>query len=301
MRRRFRRRGVLTVQDIAETEARKSSFTRTEFDYFIALPDKAQAESIAGDPSVGELFPCYALSGAFSGSSGEKEIFLLLSDKMSAANVSLFGEKLLVKGEFDENGAMLDVLAAEKLGVSVGDEISFGIMGSRFTRKVSGLYLTSTYGVLKEGIVLVGLSQDIAAVYDARAYSGAFLTAKDEEGVRALLQDYVGEGNVALSFEEYVSVYFGTKPPYQTQEEYDAQCAQAYAEYRDGILESALRGGGQAVAKADSYQLIGDGVRTAEKRTARTEWLCAAALMLAAYTIAIGRRLLGCRTNGKQS
>lgn len=267
--------GAFIVQDIAETEARQSSYTRTEFDYFIASPDKAQTESIAEDPSVGEVFPYYALSNAFSQGDDADEVFLLLSDKMESASIALFGEKLLVAGEFDEKGAMLDMLAAQKLGVSVGDALTFKIKGTTFTRQVSGLYLTSTYGVLTEGIVLVGLSEDIADVHAARAYSGAFLTVNSEEGVRDLLQDYVGEGNVALSYEEYVAIHCGTKPPYQSQEEYEQQCSQKYSEYRESILESALRGGGQAVSKEESFSLIEGGVRVAEKSIARTEWLSA--------------------------
>lgn len=266
--------GAFTLQDVAETEARKSSYTRTEFDFFISSPDSKQAESIENDPSVGALFPYCALSNAFA-ESAAAEVFLLLSDDMQDASISLFGEKLLVEGEFDENGAMLDLLAAEKLGVSVGDTVSFTILGNTFERTVSGVYLTSTYGVLTEGIVLVGFSADIAAVYSPRTYSGAFLTADNEEGVRELLKDYVGEGNVALSFEEYVEINCGTKPPYQSQEEYDAQCEQMYAEYREDILAAALRGGGQAVAKADSYRLVEDSVRSVEKRIQSTEWLAA--------------------------
>ena len=118
--------GTFTLQDIAETEARKSSYTRTEFDFFISSPDSKQAESIENNPSVGALFPYCALSNAFAESSAA-EVFLLLSDDMQDASISLFGEKLLVEGEFDENGAMLDLLAAEKLGVSVGDTVSFTI------------------------------------------------------------------------------------------------------------------------------------------------------------------------------
>ena len=109
--------GAFTLQDVAETEARKSSYTRTEFDFFISSPDSAQAETIESDPSVGALFPYYALSNAFA-ETAAAEVFLLLSDDMQDASISLFGEKLLVEGEFDESGAMLDLLAAEKLGVS---------------------------------------------------------------------------------------------------------------------------------------------------------------------------------------
>lgn len=257
--------GMQNINNTADIEAKKSSYTRTQFDYFISSPDKNQVTKIESDPSVDKVFPYYALSNAFTSSSAAKEIYLLLSDDMGDSGISLITEKTCVSGEYNKNGVMMDMLAAEKLGVDVGDTVTFKILNKSFTRTVSALYLTSTYGTLTKGIVLADFSDDIRQVYNPAAYGGAFITANDKSGVQSLLSDYVGEGNVALSFEEYVAQNCGTKPPYQTQEEYEAECQHKYQQYRDDIIASALRGGAQVAAKEDSYSLLKDRIETTEK------------------------------------
>lgn len=271
--------GAFTVQDVAETEARTCSYTRTQFDFFISSPDSAQVKQIEGDPSVDAVFPYYAVKNAFSGNAA-KEVFLLLSDDMADAPVSLFGDGMLVAGERREDGAMLDLLAAERLGVGIGDTLRFTLGGHTFSREVCGLFHTSTYGVLTEGIALVKFSEEIAAVYQPKAYSGAFLEANSNEGVQALLVGYVGEGNVPLTYEQYVDIYCSSMLPGQSQEEFEEQCRQEYAEYRENVLAAALRGGGQVVFKEEAYRLVADSVRSAQSRAQRTEWLCAASSFL---------------------
>lgn len=257
--------GTVNINKIVDVEWRKSSYTRTQFDYFISSPDKNQVAEIEKSDAVDKVFPYYALNNAFTGSSAAKEIFLLLSDDMEDYAISLLTEKTCVSGSYDINGAMLDKYAADVLGVKVGDSITFNILGKKVDKTVSAIYLTSTYGVLTKGIVLVNFSDEINAVYKPRAYSAAFITANDVEKVKTLLKDYVGEGNVALSFEEYVAINCGTKPPYQSQEAYDAECKSKYETYRKGILNSALLGGAQVAAKADSYALLQDRIETTEK------------------------------------
>lgn len=256
--------GAVNINKIVDVEGQKSSYTRTQFDYFISSPDKNQVAEIEKSDAVDKVFPYYALNNAFIGSSAAKEIFLLLSDDMDDYSISLLTEETCVLGSYDENGAMLDNYAADVLGVKVGDSVTFNILGKKVDKTVSAIYLTSTYGVLTKGIVLVNLSDEIKAVYSPRSYSAAFITANDVEGVKTLLKDYVGEGNVALSFEQYVAINCGTKPPYQSQEDYDAECQAKYETYRTGILQSALTGGAQVAAKADSYALLQDRIETTE-------------------------------------
>lgn len=258
--------GVVNINKIVDVEGQKSSYTRTQFDYFISSPDKNQVAEIEESQAVDKVFPYYALNNAFTGSSAAKEIFLLISDDMDDYSVSLLTKKTCVAGSFDENGAMLDNYAADVLGVKVGDSVTFNILGKKVNKTVSAIYLTSTYGVLTKGIVLVNFSDEIKEVYKPRAYSAAFIKANDVESVKTLLKDYVGEGNVALSFEEYVAINCGTKPPYQSQEDYDAECQAKYETYRTGILQSALTGGAQVAAKADSYALLQDRIETTENR-----------------------------------
>ncbi len=268
--------GIMNINDIAEVEGKKSSYTRTQFDYFISSPDKNQVDDIESDDSVGRVFPYYALSSAFTSA---KDIFLLLSDDMDDYSISLFTEETCISGGFDKDGVMLDNLAAEKLGVKVGDSLSFTILGTKITRKVSGIYLTSTYGMLTKGIALADFSSDIQAVYAPSAYSAAFLTANDVQGVEALLKDYVGEGNM-LSYDDYVTANC-TKPPYQSDEEYEAECREKYEEYREKCLADLRKGDTQVAAKADSYALVKDQIETTESKIdTLTLWTAIACLIL---------------------
>ena len=269
--------GIANLQDIVGVEKKKSSYTRTQFDYFISSPNSKQVQEIEAASAVDRVFPYYALSNAFTQNSATKEIFLLLSDDMDDAEISLITEETRTSGAFEKSGLMLDGVAAEKLGVKVGDAVSFTILGKTFTRTVSALYLSSTYGTLTKGIALTDFSEDIRAAYRPAAYGAAFLTAKDKEGVKTLLQDYVGEGNVALSFEEYVYTVVGNKPPYMSQEEYDISCQSRYAAYREEILAAALRGGMQVAAKEDSYRLLQDQIETTENGIRRMTTLVAIA------------------------
>ena len=248
--------GVQNINSTVDMEDIKSSYTRTQFDYFISSPDADQVKSIESDASVDKVFPYYALKNAFPNKSAAKEVFLLLSDDMGDSGISLFTDKTCVEGKYNKSGAMLDNLAAKRLGVGVGDKISFTINGKTFSRTVSALYLTSTYGTLTKGIVLIDFSSDIKAVYSSKAYSAAFITANDTSGVESLLDGYVGEGNVTYTYEDYVEKVCEAKPPYQSQEDYDEECLQKYSKYREDTLASALRSGGQVASKAEAYSLV---------------------------------------------
>lgn len=255
--------GVVNIKKISDVESKKSSYTRTQFDYFISSPDAEQVSEIEGDSSVEKVFPFYTFKNAFGGgNSGVKKIDLLVSDDMDDYSISLMTEKTCVKGSFDKDGAMLDLLAAENLGVSVGDTISFTVLGKRIERKVAAIYLTSTYGTLTNGLVLVNYSDEIKSVYNPRAYNAAFLTTSNKERTEELLRDYVGEGNI-ISYEEFMATK--VKPPYQTEEEFDAKCREEYAARRASDIASIKKGNTQVVFKLDLFTLVKDSVATTEK------------------------------------
>jgi hypothetical protein len=256
--------GFYNLNRIVEVEEKKSSYTRTQFDLFISSPDKAQVAEIEGYGSVDKVFPFYAMSSAFSGSKQKEAIFLLMSDDMSNYDISVFTEKTCVEGEFNKDGIMLDEAAADLLGAKVGDSVTFAIGGRSITKTVSGLYLTSTYGTLTTGLALVDFSAEISALYTPKAYSAAFITTSDKSAAKTALADYVGEGNVAYTYEEYVKVKCSKKPN-QTDEAYEAECKEKYAAYREEILASVKKGGNQVADKDDAYQLVKDKIATTEE------------------------------------
>lgn len=258
--------GGTNVKNVAQAEGRKSSYTRTQFDYYIASPSAQQVEDIEGDPSVDKVFPFYALQNAFPGRSSAKDVTLLASDDMDDSSISLITQKTCVAGGYDKTGVMLDNLAAQKLRVGVGDKLSFTLVGKVFTLDVAGIYLTSTYGTLAKGIVLVNFTEEMKNALNPAAYGGAFITANDKQGVGELLQDYAGEGNIVLSYESYVTAYCGQKPYDKTQEEFEAECRQKYESYCKDELDKARRGGAQVTLKDDAYALVKDMVQTTERK-----------------------------------
>ena len=270
--------GASLINGIVDVELRKSTYTRTLFDFHIAAPDKAQVAAIKSDASVKCVFPYYAYAKAFSRS---ETVMLLASDDMDNAGASLLTEGTLIEGGFDANGIMLDKTAADALGVGVGDSLSFSLLGQKYTKTVAAIYLPSTFAIMENGIALVEFSAEMATASTPAAYGGAFIVANDRDGVATLFADYAGEGNVGLTLEQYIDLKCGTKLPNQTQEEYDAACAEKYAAYRADVLASAKKDGGQVVDKLDAYALLQEKIMTTEQKNANLRTLT----MVAAFVV----------------
>lgn len=270
--------GANGISSISDMELRKSTYTRTEFDFHIAAPDAAQVKTIAQNEAVKTIFPYYAYKKAFGNSN---EIMLMVSDEMDKLGASVLSEGMLVEGSFNKDGAMLDKTAADILGVKVGDTVSFTLLGKKVTKTVAAIYLPSTLAIMEKGIVAVSLSDDMTR---PAAYGGAFIVTADRSAVAELLSDYVGEGNVALTYDQYVSIHCGTQKPGQSDAEYEAECRQKYATYRNGVLESAKRGGGQVTDKLEAYSLLKEQILTTEKNT-KNLMILAAVAAFAAFVI----------------
>jgi hypothetical protein len=273
--------GVYLINGISDVEMRKSTYTRTDFDYYIASPDKKQVQNIEANPAVDRVFPFYVFSRAFS---ADDDLLLIASDDMEDHGISIFSDEMLIEGRYDPSGAMLDMTAAETLGVSVGDTVSFSFAGQRIKRTVSGIYLPSTLAIMEEGVVLVAFDQELSRLSSPKAYGGAFVSSHDRDGVAALLNGYVGEGNVTMTFEAYVARYCGEKLPNQTDEAYQQECREKYAAYREELLASAMKDRGQVMDKREGFNLIQEQVLTSEKNQNSIRKLAALAVF-AVYTI----------------
>lgn len=256
--------GWTRINAVSVTELRKSTYTRTEFDFHIAAPNAAQVKAIESNSAVSCVFPYYAYAKAFS---SDKEIMLMVSDSMDKLGASVLTEDTLIEGSFDADGAMLDKTAADKLGVTVGDPISFNLLGKRITKTVAAIYLPSTLAIMEDGIVAVSLSGAIASNQIPSAYGGAFVVASDRNAAASLLSDYIGEGNVALTYEQYIASNYPNKIPGQTDAEYKAECDRRYAAYRKDVLDSVKRGGGQVVDKLEAYAPVKSQVLVEEENT----------------------------------
>lgn len=273
--------GVYLINGISEVEMQKSTYTRTDFDYYIASPDKKQAQDIEADPAVDRVFPFYAFARAFS---ADDDLLLIASDDMEDHGISVFSDEMLIEGSYDPSGAMLDMTAAETLGVSVGDTVTFAFAGQRIKRTVSAIYLPSTLAIMEDGVVLVAFDQEMSRLSIPKAYGGAFVSSHDRDGVAALLHNYVGEGNVTMTFEAYVARYCSEKLPGQTDADYQKECREKYAAYREELLASAMKDRGQVMDKQDGFNLIQEQVLTSEKEQNSIRKLAALAVF-AVYTV----------------
>jgi len=256
--------GAYGISAVSDVELRRSTYTRTEFDFHIAAPDAAQVQAIEKDPAVKAVFPYYAYKKAFSSSNN---ITLIVSDAIDRLGASVLTEGTLVEGSFDRDGAMIDKTAADTLGVGVGDSITFNLLGKRVTREVVAIYLPSTLAIMEDGVVAVSLSGDLASISTPAAYGGAFIVANDRSAVSSLLSGYVGEGNVALTYEQYVTIHCPNKMPGQSDADYETNCKNQYEAYRKNILASAQKGGGQVVDKLEAYSLVKQQTLTTENST----------------------------------
>ena len=252
--------GASALDTVTELELSKSTYTRTAFDFHICAPSKAQIEDIAANGDAESIFPYYAYKKAFS----NDKIALLISDMPENASASVLTEGTLIEGAADKNGAMLDKTAADLLGVSVGDTISFNLLGQRYTKTVCAIYLPSTLAILEDGIVMVFDGGEMLKSNTPLAYGGAFIVANDKNTTGAYLNGYVGDGNVALSYDQYVSIYCGTKLPTESEDEFLAECQRKYSAYREEALASAKKSGGQVVDKLEAYSLIENKLLTRE-------------------------------------
>ena len=282
--------GAHLINGIVDTELRKSTYTRTTFDFHIAAPDKAQVDEIGSNGAVRSIFPYYTYSRAFS---KNKDVMLLASDKMEYSGASLLTEGTLIEGSYSKNGAMLDKTASEKLGVGVGDTISYTLLGKSYTSVVSAVYLPSTLAIMEKGIVLVDLS-GVEGTALPKAYSGAFVVAENRDSLEALLEDYAGEGNVALTYEQYVELKCGSILPGQSEDEYIASCQSKYEAYRNEVLASAKRDGGQVVDKMVAYELLREKILTTEKSLSSLKTI----IMIASAIVFAVASILFIATNG---
>lgn len=246
--------GVDFIGKIETNENKKSSYTRTEFDYTINCPSAEQVDELLAGGAVEDIFPCYVDTRAFGRSNSEKTMYLFLSDRMESMGISLFGEQTLVKGNFEKDGIYVDANAAKALGVKVGDDLTITLSGKSVTRKVTALCLPSTFGVYTYGIALTELTPDLKEVYSPRTYSTAFIKSSNKAALKQQLSDYAGEGNVPMGFEEYVnSVCGAATPPIYTDEEWHDECVKRYEAFCKEILDPVKRTGYDVTEKAAQF------------------------------------------------
>ena len=256
--------GISAINGVVTIEHKESSFKLTAFDYVIKSPLRSQIETLeANTEAVASTFACTELRAIVSSASSSPELILLASENIDNYGIGLFCDATLVEGEFNREGIMLDETAAEKLKVTVGDEVSFSAKGMPVTLTVSAIYRASTYKTLEDGIGLIALTEDMKAAYGKQLpHSICFIDANDEAKCAAALATY--KPLAQLKTEEQFTADYKEKyepRPGATEEEWAETIHAAYEAYfNEGV--TMLDTKGSVERKSEMMEDIADRVAT---------------------------------------
>ena len=208
--------GAMSVETNIAVDQATSTFTKSTFDYLIESPDKDQLKEYAANTeAVESIFPVHHYEIALASSSSAK-LHLLLSDKMADYDISFFNPNRVVKGQYKEDGLMLDEVAAQQIGAQVGSQVSFTLGASKYTLEVSSIYGAVNYSGMSTGIAMAKFTTAMANSWGEgkgpSLYGFAFLAAKNKVKCAEMLQDYIPWGRLG-TYEEYKEVQDKSRTP----------------------------------------------------------------------------------------
>ncbi len=273
--------GIYVIAKKSAIEAKQSSFKLTTFEYVIASPTKEQVDGFSKNDAVNKIFPCYNFEIT---AKGNYRFPVLMSDSLENYEISLFNEDTCIEGKADASGIMLDETAAERLGVKVGDSVSFVMGGRQVSLKVSGIYMASTYTGLEKGLGLAVFTDEMKSYFNKEiTYKLAFIDAKDEADYEELLGSYIPYGE-CMSEEEYISNRKDKEncPPDMTEEAWTNGIIADYIEYKSeferGTYDYAVQ------IKANYMKDVEDQIETRDSDVTYISVIFAVAVF-AAYTL----------------
>lgn len=227
--------GFSAVGKRAEAENRQSSYKLTRFDFVLQSPSAEQVATLKNTDGIKSVFPCYGFGMSLRGAKSAEMDYVFMSDNLDGWEISLFSPETCIEGGADADGIMLDERAAENLGVGVGDSVTYTLAGYSYSKKVSGIYLSSTYRDMdKKGVALTAVTADALSKFPVSvAYTHAFVAASDAQKCEAALAGYKPYGRIQ-TLEDYVKEYkaVNRKPTNLTEEEWTERITNAYEEYK---------------------------------------------------------------------
>ena len=260
--------GAMSVETNIAIDQATSTFTKSTFDYIVVSPDNDQVATFtANTEAVSAIFPTYHYESTLTGASSAK-LHLLLSDRMADYDISFFNPKRIVKGEYKEDGLMLDEVAAQKLGAQVGSSVSFTLGASKFALSVSAIYSAVNYQTMSTGIAMAKFTPAMANSWGEgkgpKTYELAFIAAKDITKCIQMLQGYKPMGQL-MTYEEYKTEWAALRQPGEyTDEEWEAKMETGYAAMKSNFLKQDFVNAVQA--KAVYMQGAEDTVSTRKDR-----------------------------------
>lgn len=210
--------GIYNVECVKVVEAKRSSYTRTEFDYIIELPAESELEAIEKGDGVASVYPYHLYTNLFAKGKAVKA-FVSTAEYEANEKIGFLGDRTLVKGSFEGEGAVIDEKAAEVLGAGVGDTVSFvwgtGSERKTVTQNVKAICLACSYNLYTDGIVLLDYTGEMKRSYDIKnetyVFTGAFVKAGND-GCLATLKSILGENRNV----EAKAVLYETNAKYKT-------------------------------------------------------------------------------------
>lgn len=198
--------GVYNLKCVKAIESKRSSYTRTEFDFKIENPSIEQLDEIKNSDTVESVYPYHLCTNIFT-ESNKPVAFVSTPDYKGNERIGFLGDGTLIKGSFDGEGAVLDEKASEVLGAGVGDTVSFKWGSKQFEQKVKAVCLSYSYHIkeYENGIALLDYTSEMKAALDIlgegeRAYTGAFVKAKGSVSacgslLRSVLVENIADDN----------------------------------------------------------------------------------------------------------
>lgn len=185
--------GIYNVTYVKLIEAKRSSYTRTEFDYIVELPSETELDAIEKGDGVASVYPYHLYTNLFAKGKAVKA-FVSTAEYEANEKIGFLGDRTLIKGSFDGDGAVIDENAAEVLGAGVGDNISFywgtGSGRKTITQKVKAICLACSYELYTDGLVLLDYTDEMKRAYDFTkenpVFMGAFVKAENDDCLATL-------------------------------------------------------------------------------------------------------------------
>lgn len=184
----------------AKIEDDDSIYLNSNIDFQIPSPSISQLGEIKSKPFVNDTFGYYLTKTNIIGKNNSN-INLLMSNQMDSLQLTMFNDSTKIASYSESligNIAFLDEIAAKKLNVGVGDELTIAIAGQNLKYTTSTIFRKNM--LFSEGTIIVDFVGDIKSIYESNlsssSYSGAFISVSDISECEKYLKSYVPLGRL---------------------------------------------------------------------------------------------------------
>jgi hypothetical protein len=233
---------VSTYNIYQQIEQSESSYTRTSYDFILGKPSFEQIDDYNTRSETIKSKAAYNFYGPISKQNTTKTLFLLGVQDYLNLDVTFFSDERMVSGTVNKDGILLDQKAANILGASIGDTLTFSIQNLLYSLEVSAIYQTNTF-YLTSGIAMFVMTDELVQKMSQIAYDLFFLDVEEPSDFFSEFQSYIPYG-LLTSQEKFVSDFksSNTKPNDMTNDEWESQIMNAYLVYFNSFVSASYPG-----------------------------------------------------------